>query len=46
MQFSDTFQCFKKALEDFIVSAIEKKQRIRASSMLRVVSLIEAGRII
>jgi len=46
MQFRDTFQCFKKALEDFIVSAIEKKQRIHASSMLRVVSLIEAGRII
>jgi predicted dehydrogenase len=46
LHFADTFQCFKKALQDFVVSAIEKKQHIAASSMLRVVSLIEAGRTI
>jgi predicted dehydrogenase len=45
LQFRDTFQCFKMALQDFIVGAIERKPRIAASSMLRVVALIEAGRI-
>ena len=46
LQFSDAFQCFKKALKDFIIGAREKKPRISVSRMLRVVSLIEMGRVI
>lgn len=46
LQFSNAFQCFKTALQDFIASAREKKSRISTSKMLRVVSLIEMGRVI
>ena len=41
LQFRDSFQCFKKALQDFVTSARERTPRISASRMLRVVSLIE-----
>jgi predicted dehydrogenase len=44
LKFSDSFQCFKNALQDFIASAREGKSRISVSRMLRVVSLIEMGR--
>lgn len=46
LQFGDAFQCFKIALQDFIASAKEKKSRISTSRMLRVVSLVEMGRVI
>ena len=46
LQFEDAFQCFKNALQDFIKSARDKKSRITSSRMLRVVSLIEKGRVI
>ena len=46
LQFADAFQCFKLALQDFVASARERKSRISASRMLRVVSLIEMGRVI
>jgi hypothetical protein len=46
LQFRDAFQCFKNALQDFIASARERKSRISTSRMLRVVSLIEMGRVI
>ena len=46
LQFGDAFQCFKTALQDFIASAKEKKSRISTSRMLRVVSLVEMGRVI
>jgi len=45
LQFSDPFQCFKIALQDFIASAKARKSRISTSRMLRVVSLIEMGRV-
>ena len=45
LQFSDSFQSFKNALQDFIASVRERKPRITASRMLRVVSLIEMGRV-
>ena len=44
LKFTDSFGCFKKALEDFILSVNLRTQRITSSSMLRVVSLVEAGR--
>lgn len=44
LQLSDTFQCFKKALQDFILGAMERQQRVADKDMLRVVSIIEAGR--
>ena len=46
LQFRDSFRCFKNALQDFIVSARERKSRISNSRMLRVVSLVEMGRVI
>ena len=46
LQFRDSFQCFKKALQDFVTSARERTPRISASRMLRVVSLIEMGRVV
>ena len=46
LQFSNAFQCFKAALQDFIASARERKSRISASRMLRAVSLIEMGRVL
>lgn len=45
MEFNDAFQCFKKALEDFIECAAERKSRASSSRMLRAVSLIEMGRV-
>ncbi len=46
LQFRDAFQCFKNALQDFIASAREGQSRISSSKMLRVVSLIEMGRVV
>ena len=46
LQFIDAFQCFKNALQDFIVGARKREPRISTSRMLRVVSLIEKGRVI
>ena len=45
LQFSDAFQCFKKALQDFIAGVKDGRSRISSSKMLRVVSLIEMGRV-
>ncbi len=44
LELCDTFNCFKNALQDFLVGVNERSQRIADSSMLRVVSIIEAGR--
>lgn len=46
LKFCDTFKCFKNALQDFIKGACEKKPRISASRMLKVVSLVEMGQVI
>ena len=46
LQFTDAFQCFKNALQDFVICARERESRISTSRMLRVVSLIEKGRVI
>lgn len=46
LQATDTFKCFKNALQDFIASARERNSRISASRMRRVVSLIEMGRLV
>ena len=46
LQFNDSFRCFKKALQCFLASIREQKNPISSHSMLRVVSLIEAGRTI
>ena len=45
LQFSNTFQCFKYALQDFIAGVRDRKSRISVSRMLRAVSLIEKGRV-
>ena len=46
LQVSDTFTCFKNALQDFIAGARERQSRISASRMRQVVSLIEMGRVV
>ena len=44
LEFVNAFRCFKNALQDFILGVRERKSRISASRMLRVVSMIEKGR--
>ena len=46
LRFTDTFNCFKNALNDFILSVREKNSRISTTRMLRVVSLVEMGRVL
>ncbi len=44
LEFSNPFQCFKKALQKFIMAASKKESELSTSKMLRVVSIIEKGR--
>ena len=44
IQFTDTFQSFKKALQFFIKSVMTREEQISTAEMLRTVSIIEMGR--